>query len=108
MPGVSFVNRGADDHRPAEPGEELVRLLWGPVPLRQSDVEKSFLGDLLVGAWRVHRRRSQRPHKGWRLLQNRRNRRRNRHDAVLRDEIAQSSEGIAKGLEQTLAGGMIA
>ena len=78
-----------------------------PGLLRQRDVEERFLRDLLERPGRVHRRRGQRAHEGRRLLHNRRHLRRDGHDLVLLDELAQPAQHVAKTLQQLAAGRMV-
>src|SRR6185369_4309116 len=78
-----------------------------PAWFRQGHVEERFLGDLFVRPRGIHGGGGEGAHEGRRLLEDGRDRRGDRHDVVLDDEVAQAAERVAKGLQQSGGGGVV-
>src|SRR5215831_4856559 len=100
MAGIHLVHGGGDDRPAVEAFHVLFHLFGLPARLRQSNVEKCFLRDLLKRPGRVHGGGGQGTRERWRFLHNGQHLRRKLDDMVLGQKILQSAQSIAKSLEQ--------
>ena len=104
---IRLVHRGADDGAAIETLQILVHVLRRPTGIGQRYIEERLLGHFLVRPGRVHGCRRQRAHERRRLLHDGRHLRRNRHDVLRLDKIAQTAQHVAKGAEQFVRRGMV-
>src|SRR6266496_2052933 len=100
MPRVNFMDRGADTRPAIEALQPLLFSLCWPIGFDRSHVEKRLLGNLLIGARRIHGSAGQCALKWWRFFDNRRHLGRYGDDLLFFDKLLEAAEGVAKRRQQ--------